>query len=530
MAEERSKTGVLIAVITWLLIGTALAVAAKKWLIPAFKEKNRQQITGQTGSEGKYRTGIRIAADAFSGYSILRSKEMSERLQAQSIKMTIVDDKADYADRIRKLQSGDVQMAVFTIDSFVKAGAELGDFPGSIVYIIDETRGADAMLAYTNAIASLADLNHKDARIVCTADSPSEFLARIVVASFSLPRMPQKWWVNADGAAEVFKQFKAASPSEKHAYVLWEPYVSKAKELPGAQVLLDSSKLRGFIVDVLVCRREFIVSDYATAKSVIEAYARAAYIYNGNPDKLTELIIEDAKATGGERMDKGTADQLAKGIQWKNTVENYAHFGLNRNNQTAGLEHLEDILTKISGVLIKTGVVREDPFKGQPNTVFCDRFLKDMKTAGFHPGREINILTDPAGPDSTEQVRAERELTALTDQQWAALVPVGELRVEPISFGRGTATVNAGGERELTQLAKTLQSWPQYYLTVVGQARPEGDVEANRQLAQERADAAVRILSANRIGANRIRTKAVVASEGTGDAQSVLFVVCQQPY
>lgn len=529
--EERSKTGLLVAVITWLIIGSLIAVAARKWIIPVFKQKERAQITTQTSSEGKYRQEVKLAADAFSGYCVVRSPEMTEKLKAQGIKLTVVDDKADYADRITKLQSGEIQMAVFTIDSLIKAGEKLDDFPASIVYVIDETKGADAMLAYTNAIASLADLNDRDARIVFTPDSPSEFLARIVIANFKLPLLPKTWWIAADGAAEVYKQLRSAAPGEKRAYVLWEPYVSKAREIPGVHVLVDSSRIRGFIVDVLVCRREFLVKEYGTAKAVVEAYARAAYVYNGSTDKMVDLVIQDARATGSEKLTRSLAEQIVRGIQWKNTVENYVHFRLVPESQAQGLEQLEDSVTKITGILASTGVIRDDPLKGKANTLFYDRILREMKADNFHPSRNVNLLSDQSlETNAAEQVRGEKQLAALTDEQWNKLIPVGELRVEPISFGRGTARINVNGERELSKLAAILQSWPRYYLLVTGQARPEGDPEANRLLARTRAEAAAELLADNGITRDRIKIKAGVAVQGNGEAQSVLFVLCEHPY
>lgn len=528
--EESSKTGVFVAVICWLVILAAIAFAARNWLIPMFKQKARQQVTQQTSSEGKYKHEVRLAADAFSGYCILRSPEVAARLKAQGVKLTIVDDKADYPDRIRKLQSGELQMAVFTIDSLVKSGADLGDFPASIVYIIDETKGADAMVAYSNAVASLANLNHKDARIVYTPDSPSEFLSRVVIASFSLPQLPQKWSIPAVGAEDVLKQLKNVSPQEKRAYVLWEPYLTRARQLPGVHVLVDSSRLKGFIVDVLVCQREFLVNDYYAAKAIVEAYARAAYVYNSDLEKLEEIVVEDARATGGERMDKSAAEQLVRGIQWKNTVENYGHFGLAGPQPASGLEHVEDMIGKISDVLVKTGAIKKDPLQGKANTIFWDKILRDMKAENFHPVIGSNFLPESSAEPDAEQVRGEQPLAKLSEGQWAALIPVGEFRAEPISFARGTASVNMSGKRELAQLAKSLQSWPRYYILVVGQARPEGDIEANKLLAQSRADAAVSMLMENNISGNRIKTRAMVAAQGGGDAQSVLFVVCQQPY
>ena len=52
------------------------------------------------------------------------------------------------------LKSGKVQMAVFTIDAYLKAGSEIGEFPGSIVLVIDESKGADAIVAYKRGVST----------------------------------------------------------------------------------------------------------------------------------------------------------------------------------------------------------------------------------------------------------------------------------------------------------------------------------------------------------------------------------------
>ena len=70
-------------------------------------------------------------------------------------------------------------MAVFTIDGYLAAGQELGEFPGTIVAIVDETVGADAIVAFEDDVPSLTSLDDRSARVVLTPASPSEFLARV---------------------------------------------------------------------------------------------------------------------------------------------------------------------------------------------------------------------------------------------------------------------------------------------------------------------------------------------------------------
>ena len=131
------------------------------------------------------------------------------------------------------------------------------------------------MVARKDSVASIADLNTPNGRIVVTPDSPSEFLARVMLASFNLPELSRtRWMIKADGSAEVFKRFRGQSRRQPIAYAMWEPYVSRALQEEGAHVLLDSSKLKGFIVDVLVARRDFLIDNYEAAGAVLEAYAR----------------------------------------------------------------------------------------------------------------------------------------------------------------------------------------------------------------------------------------------------------------
>jgi ABC-type taurine transport system substrate-binding protein len=525
MTDGRAK-GCLLAAVVWCLILGLLGVAYKFLVHPYLKDR----LKGQTGSSSQYKNEIVVAADSFSGYAILRSDAVRQELKARQIKLTFRDDKADYTARLKALQSGEVQLAVFTIDSLITAGARAGDFPGSIVLVIDETKGGDAIVALQSAVGALQDLNDPSARLVLTPNSPSEFLARVVIAHFSLPNLPEKWWIEADGAADVYKRFRAAGPSDKKGFVLWQPYVSKALQKPGARVLLDSSKLKGYIVDVLVAEREFLRDHPDLVRAVVEAHCRADFQYSQQADGLVRLVMEDARQTGAESLDESQARQVVEGIQWKNTLENYAHFGLAEGAARGDVPHLEDVIDNIIDVLVKTRALPKDPLSGKHNTLFYGHVLAELKTAGFHPSGNLNVISGMGGGADVETVRTEKQLASLTPEQWASLRPVGELRVAPIEFRRASANLSEQSERDLQDLARRLESFPQFYLRVVGHARAEGDPEANRQLAQERADAAAKHLVTQGVNPQRIRTEAAPAGVAGAEAQVVSFEVGQMPY
>jgi hypothetical protein len=193
-----SKVKVLIVVGVWVCLAI-VAGMGYKWVFKpikekesvAAKEKEKETIIGATSTDSRHKYTINFAIDSFNGYSVFRSDKFRRQLSSRGIGLNLVDDKADYAKRISFLQSSAIQMGVFTIDSLVKASVELGDNPATIIAIIDQSKGADAIIAH-KSISNIDALNKADMQFVLTADSPSEMLTRIVMASFNLDQVSSK--------------------------------------------------------------------------------------------------------------------------------------------------------------------------------------------------------------------------------------------------------------------------------------------------------------------------------------------------
>ncbi|MBI2422697.1 MAG: OmpA family protein [Candidatus Hydrogenedentes bacterium] len=526
MKQQQKAVGCIAAAVVWVLI-LFIAAGAYKFAIQPFFAG---ELENSTGSESPYDHDITLALDSFSGYAVLRSPAFAGQLKSHRIRLNIQDDKAGYTARMKALQEGAIQFAAFTVDSYLSAGAALGEYPGTIILIIDETRGADAIVAKKQDVATIQDLDHPEARFVLTPDSPSEFLARIVLAGFSLPSLPQDCWEELDGAEAVFNQLRASKGGEKRAYVLWEPYVSKALADPAVHILLDSSKLQGYIVDVLVVERRFLAANPAVAATVIESYLRTLYSYQSRDGAMQDLLLDDGKKTGVKDLSKEQAAKLVDGIRWKNTVENFGHFGLDSEAQRDGAVHMEDMIANILRVLLQTGAIQGDPVGNMTHTLYYDQILRGLQSQDFHPARTANVIQGVDGQAPQESVATQDVLPELSEPQWAALAPVGELRMEPISFARGTARINIQSQRDLEELSKRLQAFPRYYLKIIGHARAEGDSEANLQLATERANAAMQVLLQFNVAPQRIHTEAQPPRLENGSAQSVSFQVGQPPY
>lgn len=500
-----SKGKLLAVCLVWLML-VGMAAAAYKFVIEPMR---RGRLISNSGSHSNYEHNLTLSLDSFSGYAILRSPDFQSLLGEKGIRFTFNDDGANYADRIEALRTGKSQFAVFTIDALLKVSPEPGKIPGTIVAVIDESRGADAIVAYKDTYPNVDALNNPNTRFVITSDSPSEALARAVMADFNLDKLDENPFIRVKDVKDVENHYRKARPVDPKVFVVWEPYVSKIDENPNTHVVVDSEKFRGYIVDVLVVNRDYLLKNPEVVEDVVGCYFRAAY---KQKDDMIRVVLDDAKQTD-TKLNKAQATKIVDGIWWKNTQENFAHFGI--GDRPHNVQLLEDMIVNISKMLLKTNAIRSDPTGGQPSLLYYDKVLRTLQTNNFHPA-----LGD-------EKIRDDRiKLPTLTDEQWQQIVPIGTLQVPELVFARGTARLTGVSTTTLDELVPKLNN-TRYYLEVRGKASSRGDQDANRAVALTRAEVARDYLIQAGVSANRVRA---VTAEGTDTSFSVSFVLGEQPY
>jgi outer membrane protein OmpA-like peptidoglycan-associated protein len=256
--------------------------------------------------------------------------------------------------------------------------------------------------------------------------------------------------------------------------------------------------------------RDYLFKHKDTVRKVMQSYLRTAYEHSTQMDAL---IKADALAAGDALSDDQVTN-LVQGIWWKNVQENYAHMGLQRGHS---LQHIEDIIGQIVDVLKKTDSSFSDPTGGHFEKLYYNDLLADLQKNSFHPGRTM---------DSTGQIRSEVALKELDDSGWKKLEPIGTLQIPTIQFARGTSILTNSSKQVLDELVKNLETWPTYYVSVIGNASARGDAEANKVLAESRAKAAADYITSK--GISPIRLRAVGSMPGSGS--SVAFVLGQLPY
>jgi outer membrane protein OmpA-like peptidoglycan-associated protein len=448
------------------------------------------------------RTPLRI--DNFSGYFVLRSDKFRDRLaellRAKSppleINLHLQDDKAVYPERLKAIAEGKAPLAVFTLDALINnSEAHIktdNKAPAAVVLLIDESRGADAVIAYPDMYASPEDLaKDKDLRIVLTGDSPSEMLARLICDKYGLS---PECFIKVDpnkGVDDVYEKFLKASPTEHRIYILWEPYISRAlKERPKAHKLITSEKFPSSIVDVLVVQKAYLETHRAEVQTIAQAYSDASKEYQKDQNTTVTAVQEDAKKqvaakTMSEPLNRDDALEIVRGIAWKSLADNFESFGLGANPVSP--PPLEGMIKDIAKVLSKTVAIN---YNVKPEMFYDAVALKDV-TGG----------TAPIG----------------SSDPWSKLRPVvGHLATVLVRFSSsgGGAKISDTAEDQLKEVAELLKKSSKYYLEIRGVPSDVGDAEANKALAQKRAEAVKDwLVKEGPIDANRL--KAIVVEKPT---------------
>jgi outer membrane protein OmpA-like peptidoglycan-associated protein len=322
-------------------------------------------------------------------------------------------------------------------------------------------------------------------------------------------------FVTAKDAEDVLNQFRTANPAEPRAYALWEPYVSKLlKQNPQAQVLIDSSRFPGMIVDVLVVNRAYLQSHGREVKDIVASYLEVAHLYQETPQKMIDLVRDDWARIGEakKQTEALTAEEGAKvvqGIWWKNLQDNFGHFGLLPGDRSDAPPTLEEMINNVALVLHRTGVMSRAV---EPAQLFDKSICVKLQEEKFDPTQSRPKTSDP--------------LQGILDAGWRRLRPVETVQIEAVRFSRGSSAIQAVAESDLEEVMKIMKTFAQYYLEIRGHAGSTSS--ADRELAERRATEVRRWLQSKGLHEQRMRVQVVDPPMNGGEAR-VSFVVLQRP-
>ena len=451
---------------------------------PVVQERLQLETSDARDTKAKMVIGV----DNWIGYFILCSAELRKRLRAGGYLLQCQDDKADYAARMQRLKDGELQLAVATVDAYVLNGAPKA-FPGTIVAVIDESKGGDAIVAWKDRVATLDDLKKKTGmKIAFTPNSPSEHLLKAMAVHFDIAALRQKqgpWRMEANGSPDALDKLLA---KKADVAVLWEPDVTRALANPGITKLLGSEDTNKLIVDVLLVSRKFSQDKPEAVASLLTEYFHVAKSYRENAQRLEQDVIEATRTP----QDKVKA--MLNGVAWIGLSDNFQSW----LGGSGGADGLVDAIQSTVKILVASGDFRDNPIPDQdPYRIINRQFLSAIY---------VKTVTGAAAVGSSAAQSLEHQFKPLGEQAWAALKEVGTLKTLPVVFQSGTAELSLEGKQELDKAMENLRHYPNFRVIVKGHTGLRGNAEENKKLSQERAESVARYLQVTyNVDPNRLR-------------------------
>ena len=461
------KPSTLVVIV--LVVIAVIGMVAWKVLKPKLDEQSAIEASDAKDLKGT----ASIAIDSFAGYFPLRSKDFRMKMRQSGYGIRYVDDKADYPDRMKKLNEGDYDFIVATIDSY-ELNAAKHKYPGVIFAVLDESQGADALVCRKDLGLVLKDFTGKRLRVAFTGNSPSHHLLKFIVSMFGekefLPT-DKSLRLETTGSEEALAKLL---DEKADCAVLWEPDVSKAVANPKFAVVFSSKDTKGAIVDVLIVNRDYLKDNLKVVKLVLANYFRALKYYLDNPDRLKTELAEES----GLKADQ--VDAIVKGIAWQTLSQNcLTWFGISKDGE-AGSENLVYAIENTADTLVDAGDFKVSPIpKNDPYWLMYSDPLAELCQNGlFNGGKNQAVNT---------------KFAQLSEDAWMRQKEVGNLKFNPIVFQSGTSVLTFEGKLELDRLAKKIGQF-NYRIKVIGHVRPGGDPEPSLKLSIERAEAVMKYL------------------------------------
>jgi len=296
----------------------------------------------------------RIGLGPWIGFGPLYLAKEKGFFEEQGIKIELIV-LTGLAERNSALKSGKVDGLAAPVDYFVlSAGNHLET---TIVMAIDESTGGDGIVA----IKSIKTIKYlKGKKVAFQRGLPSEFFLRALLNEngMTLDQIhPFDMETAQAGAAFLAGQVDAA--------VVWEPWLTKAKEEGGGHILSSTRDHPDLIVDCLAFNKDIIAKFPKDVQKIVNAVLKAIDYWKKNPEESDRIMapyfqLEPAKYAA-----------ILSGASFCDLARNRAYFGT-----STALGPIYDVALRASDIWLQAKVI-DVPVT--PNSIISADFVTGEK-------------------------------------------------------------------------------------------------------------------------------------------------------
>ena len=351
---------------------------------------------------------------------------------------------------------------------------------GKAVMIVDNTRGADAIIAKNPAIRSVEDLAGKKLALLQFTPSHGMSIDAIDNSSLSARKKQTVEYVYIaaeDGLAGVRAALESGSVD---AAALWDPDLSLALRAIKGHVVYSTKTASNLIFDVIVCDQRVLDDPQGrdAVQKLVNGWMKGVDAAKANPDQAVDALVKTEEYFTLLAKDEGKpfVKSLFGNLLWTGVADNARILGMSGGtNHYARVYQRFDQIYRAAGALAnpKSPVIA-------PQDSFDTRFIRTLY-------------------DASSKVQAEAkqvETYTAAAREVAVQAPATVTKPVTVNFSTGQAALTKRAEKIIdTDMVPFIENNGNAYFEISGNTDSTGNAIVNGRLSQARAEAVVDYLA-----------------------------------
>ena len=351
---------------------------------------------------------------------------------------------------------------------------------GKAVMIVDNTRGADAIIAKNPAIRSVEDLAGKKLALLQFTPSHGMSIDAIDNSSLSARKKQTVEYVYIaaeDGLAGVRAALESGSVD---AAALWDPDLSLALRAIKGHVVYSTKTASNLIFDVIVCDQRVLDDPQGrdAVQKLVNGWMKGVDAAKANPDQAVDALVKTEEYFTLLAKDEGKpfVKSLFGNLLWTGVADNARILGMSGGtNHYARVYQRFDQIYRAAGALAnpKSPVIA-------PQDSFDTRFIRTLY-------------------DASSKVQAEAkqvETYTAAAREVAVQAPATVTKPVTVNFSTGQAALTKRAEKIIdADMVPFIENNGNAYFEISGNTDSTGNAIVNGRLSQARAEAVVDYLA-----------------------------------
>ena len=450
---------------------------------------NKSKATSGNGPLGGAENPLKVSIVSFHGYapalvangnSLTTQPNSIYAAKSTNVQFVIQDDIPTLATIF---ESGAAQCAWRTSDFWAQEQPNLRNagLDGRAVMIVDNTQGADAVIAKDPSIRTVEDLAGRSIAVLQFTPSHGMLIDAIENSSMTARKKESVKFVFINAEEGTAGVRAALESGNVDAAALWDPDLALAlRNVKGGHVVYSTKTATNLIFDVMVCDSRVLATEanLPVIQGFVDGWMEGVNKARANPDNAVDALVNT------EEFFKLLAKQEGKPFI-KNLFNNLVWTGLEDNARILGLaggtNHYDRVYRRFDGIYRAAGALANPKSPViSPQDSFDYRFIKNLLS------KNASVEVAAAKPQYQFNETAQK---AATQQVAAITKPV------TVGFTTGSAELTKRAQKTIdTEMVPFIENNGGAYFEVSGNSDAVGARDTNLRLSQARASAVVKYL------------------------------------